>query len=126
MGRNHPELATFLNNLGACYKQLGKLDQAGPYFERALDMLENSVGANHITNVFSLNGLATLYTSQERFADAKKLFKRAITILEKALPGHPNLAIICNNYADMLMLSNQPDESERMRERAKKILEKRS
>ena len=53
---------------------------------------------------------------------AEPLCRRALTILTKALGAdHPNVALMLENYADLLRKMNREGEAEKMETRAKAI-----
>jgi Tetratricopeptide repeat len=69
--------------------------------------------------------LADLYHALRMYAEAESLFKRALAIREKALgPGHPNVAIVLENYAALLRSVNRGAEADKLETRVKEIREK--
>jgi tetratricopeptide (TPR) repeat protein len=55
----------------------GKYDRAVVVAQKALEVAENSVGADHPDVATSLNNLAGLYRATERTEEAEKLERRA-------------------------------------------------
>ena len=47
LGEEHPLTATSLNNLGLLLYAQGEYESARPYYERALAIFEERLGANH-------------------------------------------------------------------------------
>ncbi|HEV2843880.1 MAG TPA: tetratricopeptide repeat protein [Thermoanaerobaculia bacterium] len=47
MGGEHPDLALTLHNLATLLASLGRSAEARPLFERALGMMEGSLGPEH-------------------------------------------------------------------------------
>lgn len=48
-GEDHPQVATYRNNLGSAWKDLGQYEKAIGYYEQALNVLENALGPDHPT-----------------------------------------------------------------------------
>ena len=46
-GENHPNVATFLNNLAALYYSLGDYAKAEPLYQRSLVINEKALGPDH-------------------------------------------------------------------------------
>src|SRR5262245_42366906 len=61
LGRNHPDVATSLNNLALLYSSRGRYAEAEPLFQRALAIREKALGRDHPDGVIPLNNLAELY-----------------------------------------------------------------
>ncbi len=47
LGKEHPDVATILNNLGLLYHSIGRDDQAKPLYQQALEIAEPKLGSNH-------------------------------------------------------------------------------
>ena len=124
LGLQHPEVARNLNNLALLYSDHGYYNKAEPLHLRALEIHEKVLGPQHPDVVYSLNGLAKLYQAQGFYDKAEPLFKRAIKIWEKALPGHPNLAGVIENYAKLLEETGRDEEAKVQRDRAQAIRDK--
>jgi tetratricopeptide (TPR) repeat protein len=77
--------ASALNDLGNCYRKLGRLDRAEDSFKRA-GALSNSV-------YIGLN-LAEVYTAQERFKDAERVLLDAISKQPNAGDAYYGLALV--------------------------------
>jgi tetratricopeptide (TPR) repeat protein len=70
------DLAGALNNLAQLYGDVGRDAEAEPMFERAIAMMEKSVGLDSVDIAPELNNLAALYQRQQRYSEAEPLFKR--------------------------------------------------
>jgi tetratricopeptide (TPR) repeat protein len=125
LGRDHPNVATCLNNLAENYYALGQYNKAEPLFKRSLDILEKALGKDHPDVATSLNDLAEICHAQDQYAEAEPLFKRALGISEKALgKDHPNVATCLNNLARLYDDQGQYDKAEPLYKRALDIWEK--
>jgi tetratricopeptide (TPR) repeat protein len=70
----------------------------------------------------SLNNLAELYRTQGQYAKAEPLLKRALAIREKALGlKYPYVAIVLENYAELLRKLKRSTEAAPLEARAKAI-----
>jgi tetratricopeptide (TPR) repeat protein len=74
-----------------------------PLYQRALAIIEKTLGENHPNVATGLNNLALLYKTQGRYEEALPLFQRALAIFEKSLSSeHPNTKTVAENYAALL------------------------
>ncbi|WP_293047637.1 tetratricopeptide repeat protein [Moorena sp. SIO1F2] len=51
LGKEHPDVATILNNLGLLYHSIGRYDEAKPLYQQALEIAEQKLGSNHSDTV---------------------------------------------------------------------------
>jgi tetratricopeptide (TPR) repeat protein len=99
-GSNHPNFATFLNNLAELYQAQGQYAEAEPLHKRALKIREKTLGPEHPDVGQSLKNLAELYRAQRRYAEAEPLYKLVLAINEKAFGrDHPEVVTNLNNLA---------------------------
>ena len=125
LGPEHPDLATYLNNLANLYWYQGKYEEAGPLYQRVIAIGEKALGPEHPTLAIYLNNLASLYLDQGKYEEAESLFQRAIAIDEQALgPKHPGLATDLNNLAGLYRAQGKYEEAEPLYQRAIAIGEK--
>ncbi|MCS6785458.1 MAG: tetratricopeptide repeat protein, partial [Thiobacillaceae bacterium] len=80
VGREHPDVATSLNNLAALYRAQGAYTQAEPLIKRALAIQEKALGREHPDVATSLENLADLYRATKRETQAQELERRAARI----------------------------------------------
>ncbi|MEK6589626.1 MAG: tetratricopeptide repeat-containing protein, partial [Nitrospinota bacterium] len=100
LGREHPDVATSLNNLAELYVSTGRYAEAEPLHKRSLAISEKALGREHPDVAKGLNNLALLYYSTGRYSEAEPLYKRSLEIDEKALGReHPDVATSLNNLA---------------------------
>ena len=59
-GPNHPQTATFFNNLAELYRAQGNYAKVEPLHKRALAIREKALGAEHPAMATSLNNLARI------------------------------------------------------------------
>ena len=98
LGKDHPDVASSLNNLALLLYSQGKYGEAEPLYRRALAIREKALGPDHPDVAKSLNNLAALLDSQGKYAATEPLFRRALAIDEKALgKDHPTTVGIRKN-----------------------------
>ncbi|WP_269851911.1 tetratricopeptide repeat protein [Methanosarcina horonobensis] len=73
-GEEHPFIATALNNLAGLYQNKGEYEKAESLYNRALEIIRNSLGEEHPNVAITLNNLAGLYVSVGRFEEALLFF----------------------------------------------------
>lgn len=103
--KNHPRVATQLNNLAQLLQDTNRLSEAEPLMRRALVIDEASYGQDHPRVARDLNNLAVLLHTTNRLAEAKPLTRRGLKILiafTKHGYQHPNLQAGMNNYISFL------------------------
>jgi tetratricopeptide (TPR) repeat protein len=109
------EAALLLNEAGYYLKERGRYREAEPLYQRALEIKEQQLGAQHPHTAGSLNNLASLYHAQGNYELAEPLLRRAISILEQTLGDeHPNTQTGRRNYVGLLRAMGREEEARRM------------
>jgi tetratricopeptide (TPR) repeat protein len=83
-GPEHTSTLSTVNNLGALYKDLGRLDEAEKMYQRALQGFEKAWGPEHTSTLDTVNNLGVLYADLGRLKEAEKMYQRALQGKEKA------------------------------------------
>jgi len=91
LGKDHPDVASSLNNLASLYQDQGRYAEAEPLYQRSLQISEIQLGKDHPDVATSLNNLAGLYQDQGRYSEATTLLTQGLNIQEDHLTI--NLAI---------------------------------
>jgi tetratricopeptide (TPR) repeat protein/tRNA A-37 threonylcarbamoyl transferase component Bud32 len=92
--------ASYLNARGALAAAAGEYDESRAYYERALALLERSLGPEHPSVANTVYNLGNIAVAQFRFEQARDLYARALAIYETALgPEHPDVAACLVNRA---------------------------
>ena len=81
VGASHP--ATTLNNLAVVYEAQGKYDGAEPLYQRALTLIEHTLGPEHPNMAAALDNYADLLRKMQREAEAETAETRAKAIWAK-------------------------------------------
>ncbi len=76
-GRDHPEVAICLFNIGRSYLQQGKPKEAEPAFRRSLAIVEKTFGRDHRALIGVLEALSTTMSGLAQPAEAEKFALRA-------------------------------------------------
>jgi tetratricopeptide (TPR) repeat protein len=88
--------------LARFYQAQNQFNSVEFWYQKALTIREEQVGANHPDTATSLNNLALLYKSTGRYAEAEPLYVRSLAISEEKLgANHPDTATILNNLAGL-------------------------
>jgi len=118
-GKDHPMVATRLNNLAQLLRATNRLAEAEPLMRRALAIDEASYGKDHPEVATDLGNLAALLKDTNRLAEAEPLMRRALAIDEASYgKDHPLVATGLNNLALLLQDTNRMAEAERLMRRA--------
>ncbi len=103
----------------------GKFKQALSSGERALEIRERLLGAEHPNVASTLNNLASIYRNQGEFDKALELQQRALSIVEKTMgTEHPNVASALNGLATIYSDKGNYDMAETLYRQSLDIFEK--
>ncbi|MBO0724184.1 MAG: tetratricopeptide repeat-containing protein, partial [Blastocatellia bacterium] len=106
-------------------QRAGKYDEALPLAERALEIRERLLRAEHLDVAAAITGLASIYTNKGEYVKAEPLYRRALDIREKALgKDHPDTAKSLNNLAILSHFQGKYVEAESLFKRTLEIREK--
>jgi tetratricopeptide (TPR) repeat protein len=112
-GKDNPNMAIHLNNLGHLLKDTNRVAEAEPMMRRALQIDEASYGQDHPMVATDLSNLAQLLKVTNRLSEAEPLMRRALQIDEFSYgQDHPRVAIRMNNLAGLVMVTNRLAEAE--------------
>ncbi|HLO85150.1 MAG TPA: tetratricopeptide repeat protein [Nostocaceae cyanobacterium] len=113
LGKEHPQVATSLNNLAALYYSTGRYTEAEPLYQDALAMRKRLLGDEHPDVAASLNNLAGLYESTGRYTEAEPLYQDALAMTKRLLGDeHPDVATSLNNLAELYRVTGRYTEAE--------------
>src|SRR4051794_3808499 len=85
-GPSDIRLATTLNNLAQCDRQLGRYNEAEQLYLRAAKISETVRGAEDLEYATVIGNLGELYVHTGRYKEAEPLLERSLRIREKSLP----------------------------------------
>jgi tetratricopeptide (TPR) repeat protein len=121
-GTSSSDYGVALTTIGLVYQAQAKYREAEEYTERALAVLERTLGPNDSGLAPTLNNLATMYVLRGKYVDAERLLKRALAINERAFgANHPNVASVLENLANVYLKQGNQPQAMRLLERARAI-----
>ena len=93
LGKDHYEVANYLNNLGVIFWRRGELEQALVYYQKAVENGQRAYGVDHPQVANYLNNIGLVLWKQGEFESASDYLVRAQVIWETSLGDeHPLLA----------------------------------
>jgi len=123
LGRDHPELATPLNNLALLYYLQKSYGRAQRLLERSLRIARRTPDHPALASV--LHNLGVVYQTRKRYARAARTLERALAVREKTLGReHPEVANSLNNLGALYRKRGQFAKAEHSLQRALAITEK--
>jgi tetratricopeptide (TPR) repeat protein len=124
LGKDHPYVASSLNNLANLYKAQGRYNDAEPLYVRSLEIREHQLDKNSPYVSASLNNLAKLYREQKRYSEAEPLDLRSIESKRHQLgDDHPAVALSLNGLAGLYREQGRYNEAELLLLQSLKIRE---
>ena len=102
-GRNHPNVATRLNNIALVLEAKGDYAGALEKYEEALKIVQSFHGQSHPYVAATLNNIAGVLEAKGDYAGALEKYEEALKIDESYFGrNHPNVARELNNIAGVL------------------------
>ena len=103
-----------LNNLALLMMDKAQYHSSEELYRRAVTIVSDLLGPDHVEVATSLNGLAVVLKKQGKLHDAETLYRGALDIQQKSLPeNHPDLAVSYNNLATLYQSQGHFDDSEK-------------
>eukprot|EP00069_Balaena_mysticetus_P001216 bmy_15013T0 len=125
LGKDTPDNARTLNELGVLYYLQNNLETADQFLKRSLEMRERVLGPDHPDCAQSLNNLAALCNEKKQYDKAEELYERALDIRRRALaPDHPSLAYTVKHLAVLYKKMGKLDKAVPLYELAVEIRQK--
>jgi tetratricopeptide (TPR) repeat protein len=119
------DVSTALNNLGVCYKFLGRLSEAGPLYQRALAIVERHLGPRHSKVATIYHNLGGLEHSAGNWSRGEPFARMSVRIRTRTLGSrHPLVAHDMTALAALLDRQKKYAEAERLYTRSLAILER--
>ncbi len=78
-------------DLGKVLKAIGKITLAEPYYRRALEGYERTLGSDHMLTLTAIGNMGNLLQDQGKLREAKPFFRSALEGYERTMG-----AIICS------------------------------
>ncbi len=119
------ELADSSSQLGSVYARQGNYERAKLHHQRAFQIKESALGAEHPHLTTDLNNLGLLHTRQGDYEQAKLHHERALEITERTLGAdHPYAANNLNNLGIVYQQQGDYEQAKLHFQRALQIKEK--
>jgi len=101
---DHPDIATSLNRLAVDLHNMGKYEEALPYYKQALEIRERLYREqNHSDLALSLSNLGLVLDAIGKREEALHYFKRALEMRQLCMEqDHPDITASLNNLAGAL------------------------
>jgi CHAT domain-containing protein/Tfp pilus assembly protein PilF len=98
LGKNHPDYAQSLGNLGLLYRRMGDYPKADSLIRSSLEIKKRALGEHHPAYARSLNDLAGLYQDMADYVRSEPLFRQALEIRGELLgKNHTEYAASLND-----------------------------
>jgi len=125
LGKEHPDVAIWINNIGMVLQDMGDLQGAREYLERALGIDEKTYGKEHPDVAIDVNNIGSVLQDMGDLQGAREHYERALRIDEKTYgKEHPDVAIDVNNIGSVLQAMGDLQGARNNYERALRIFEK--
>ncbi|MCI0630772.1 MAG: serine/threonine-protein kinase [Phycisphaerales bacterium] len=112
LGPEHPDTLSSIGSMGTVLAAQGKLADAEPYFEQALQESRRVLGDDPITLV-ALTNMGGLLMDRGNPADAEPLYRQALEGRRRALgPDDPDTLMSLNNFGAALRAQGKLAEAE--------------
>ncbi|WP_416867655.1 MAG: CHAT domain-containing protein [Imperialibacter sp.] len=95
---DNPNYPSVVTNLAILYTATGEYSKSERTFERALELLENSVGSASLDYVVALGSLSFLYQSAGRYSEAEETLTAANSILDRLQGENEQVKSLIYNY----------------------------
>jgi tetratricopeptide (TPR) repeat protein len=92
LGKQHPNVAAVLGNIGNLQKEMGDMDSAYCTYEEVLGIESSRLGLIHPDVAITLHNIATIDAARGNYDNALKLYHKVIG-LEKKLFGNEHISV---------------------------------
>jgi len=124
LGKDHPDVAISLENLGMLYRDAGRYGEAEAFLKRSLEIGENRLGKDHPEVATVLQELGLLYSGTGHYDEAELVLKRSLEIRKKRLGGHHWLVGSSQRHLGMLYrITGRYGEAEALLKRSLEVQE---
>jgi tetratricopeptide (TPR) repeat protein/predicted Ser/Thr protein kinase len=125
LGREHPEVASSLQQLSAIAWWMGRYPLALENSERALALKKKALGPQHPEVVRAIKPTAIALRELGRYEESRQRFEQILVLQEKLLgPDHPDVSTALSNLSVVLLDLGRFEEARQYAERALALKEK--
>ena len=112
LSTDHPNAATYRNNLGAAWEAKGSYDKAIEYYENALESDLNNYGEDHPNVATYRNNLGTTWKAKGDYDKAIEYYEMALkSDLNNFGESHPKVATRWNNLGEAWRAKGKYDKA---------------
>jgi tetratricopeptide (TPR) repeat protein len=123
LGREHPEYARTLNNLGMLYVEVNELQAAETLLDEAQRIRRATLPPGHADLGTSAHNLAHLYMRQSRYEEAEAVLRAGLDISRSMSKANPlAYATRLASLAGVCMMTGQLEQARRYLEESREIL----
>ena len=123
-GREHPDTALSMNDMGAVLRTQGEYERAREYHEQALAIRERVLGREHLDTVVTFYWLGKVLRDLGDLAGAQRYYEQALKIrVEVFGPEHRHIVWSLHNLAVIWRLKGEYDRARECHEQALAIRE---
>jgi tetratricopeptide (TPR) repeat protein len=122
---NEGEKGDLFHHLGLIMDRQGKYANAAEFYEKALEIFEKTLPANHPSLATSYNNIGAVYRNMGEYSKALSYYEKALEIWQKILPAnHPDLATSYNNISQVYTNMGEYSKALSYYEKTREIFEK--
>ncbi|CAJ1970361.1 unnamed protein product [Cylindrotheca closterium] len=123
LGENHADIADTYRAIGSIlYEEQENYEEAEKMYRKVLDIKLKILPNDHFDVTDLYMHLGYLLTKQGKFSEATKIQKLQLaTLLEKHGEDYPNVVLVYDGIAELLILQNRLDDALQMLERGIEI-----
>jgi len=112
-GKEHPEVASALNDLAETYYRNDRVNEAEKLHRKALAIRKKIFGTNNADVATSLNNLGEVFRKKHRYTDAEAMFRETLAVRRKLFGNeHLDVAASLRNLGLLLWQAGKFSESE--------------
>eukprot|EP00522_Entomoneis_paludosa_P010575 CAMPEP_0172450300 /NCGR_PEP_ID=MMETSP1065-20121228/8700_1 /TAXON_ID=265537 /ORGANISM="Amphiprora paludosa, Strain CCMP125" /LENGTH=1087 /DNA_ID=CAMNT_0013202079 /DNA_START=338 /DNA_END=3601 /DNA_ORIENTATION=- len=102
VGRNHPNVAAILGNMGNLQKEMGDMDASFATYQQVLGIESYRLGLSHPDVAVTLHNIATIDAARGNHEHALALYRQVIALQRKLFgPNHVAVAVTCACMGDV-------------------------
>jgi len=121
---NHRYLASYYNNIGHAYTNMGEYSNALKYYHKSLDM-KDIISSSDSDFAFLYNNIGLVYNERGEYLQAREYYRKALVLQQKILStNHPHLASTYNNIGLTHYNMGEYTEAQEFYQRALNIYQK--
>jgi tetratricopeptide (TPR) repeat protein len=111
-GRNHPEVATTLNNMGRIHVQRDEFEEALKYYEEALEIRRARLGLDSLDYAATAFNAGQSFHQRNKLDRALELYREFLRVARSKFSGnHRDVAVVLSGIAQIHQERGEHDEA---------------